>query len=375
MRARVFTGPWLALLSLAAGAGVLGGDAGPELPPDRLAILITQLGDESFARREEASRQLIARGERVLPALRQAAATSGDLEVRRRAEAVGRKILLAARKCRTLGIDLVLIDPGEFEMGSPRNEPGRRPDEDQHKVRITRPFLLGACEVTQEEYEKVMKTNPSWFAPKGGGKDRLPEQDTDRYPVEQVSWFDAVEFCNRLSQQDGYEPFYKLAEVKRADGSIRSAEVTIIGGNGYRLPTEAEWEYACRAGTTTPYHYGGEGNGNKSNVKGMSYSTYGGVVTGPDLKRTARVGSYPTNGGGLFDMHGNVAEWCQDWYDKDYYAISPAQDPPGPAKGQQRAVRGGSWLLPEASSRSAARIGQTPDERKEFVGFRIARTP
>jgi formylglycine-generating enzyme required for sulfatase activity len=162
-------------------------------------------------------------------------------------------------RSRSIGLEMVLIEAGEFQMGSPANETDRQNDETQHRVRITRPFYLGKYEVTQSEYQRVMGVNPSTFAPSGFLKDHVAGRDTSRFPVENVSWYDAVEFCNKLSQQDGFPPYYTLSGVQRESNSIKSATVAIAGGNGYRLPTEAEWEYACRAGTTTPFHFGSTG--------------------------------------------------------------------------------------------------------------------
>jgi formylglycine-generating enzyme required for sulfatase activity len=282
----------------------------------------------------------------------------------------------AARNSKSLGLETVVIQEGEFQMGSPATEANRRTDETRHKVRLSRPFLLGVYEVTQEEYEKVMQANPSWFCSKGEGRGKIPEQDTSRYPVENVTWYDALEFCNRLSKRDDFEPYYKLADVKRDGDTITSASVTRIGGNGYRLPTEAEWEYACRAGTTKAFYFGDASTGREANVKGVLVGGgYGGTTKWPDLGRTSKVGSYAANPWGLYDMHGNVAEWCWDWYDKDYYTNSPQDDPRGPDSGRHRVVRGGSWLVSEGSCRSASRFWHTAEERKEYAGFRVARSP
>lgn len=348
---------------------------GSEAEESPLAPIIARLGDEDYSIREAASRELLHFGEPALPALRAAAATNTDLETRLRARQLVSAILLSIRKSKSTGLVMAVVEGGTATIGSPEGEGGRRDDEAPHRVRITSTFLLGQYEVTQDEYEKVMGTNPSWFSAKGPGQEKIPGQAFGRLPVERVTWFDAVAFCNRLSELDGLKPYYLLEEVRREGESIKAARVTIAGGGGYRLPTEAEWEFACRAGTETPFHFGGGSNGEKANVKGQTYTGYGGRTVGPDLQRTSAVGSYEPNALGLYDMHGNVAEWCGDWYAKDYYAASPGDDPLGPAEGQQRVLRGGSWMLLENSSRSASRGFQTPDEAKEFAGFRVARTP
>jgi formylglycine-generating enzyme required for sulfatase activity len=376
MRCLTLMGVAIACLLPGSWPGFLEGQPDKEITPEKIASLVKDLGDDEFNKRQAATDALATIGEPSLAALKKAFATTEDLEVRRRSQYLIRKIMLDCRKSKTLGLKLEVVDAGEFDMGSNRAEVNRRPDETDHKVRITQPFLMGIYEVTQDEYEKLMKVNPSWFSKTGGGKGKVPGQEVGKFPVDNVSWFDAVEFCNRLSKEDGYEPFYKLADVKSEKDSIKAATVTVLGGNGYRLPTEAEWEFACRAGAKTPYHYGGENNGHKSNVKGQTYSGgYGGTIVGPNLERTARVGTYPANALGLFDMHGNVGEWCTDWYDKDYYANSPEKDPKGPDKGTQRVIRGGSWLLNESSARSASRFMLAPEEAKDYTGFRVARTP
>jgi len=209
----------------------------------------------------------------------------------------------------SIGMKLVRVPAGKFLMGAPRDEKDRKADEGpQHEVEITSPFYIGVYEVTQEEYEKVMGTNPSVFASK------------DPAAVENVSWDEAVEFCRRLSE---------LPEEKAA-------------GRVYRLPTEAEWEYACRAGTTSPYWSGDE----------------------------PKTGENPF---GLFDTHGNVREWCSDWYDPDYYSNSPATDPQGPKEGVFRVVRGGSRAEKDSECRSAARLGLAPEIRLGN-GFRVVLT-
>jgi sulfatase modifying factor 1 len=357
--------------------GLWGHDAEEIAEKRRIAALIEKLGHDSYAHREEANEQLHAAGQRALPALREAAARHPEIEIQQRAERTARTIMLSFSQSPTTELELVLVDPGVMQMGSPAGEAGRAADETQHRVRITRPFLIGKFEVTQEQFRQVMKFNPSWFHDEGGGKDKVARQDTGRFPVESVTWFDAIAFCNQLSENDGDAPYYELVVVERKGDSITSAMVAAKGGSGYRLPTEAEWEHACRGGSATPYHFGaGGGNGNQSNVKGVTTSGgYGGTIVGPNLERTTTVGSYRPNRFGLFDMHGNAAEWCADWYGKDYYATSPEDDPPGPRTGDHRLLRGGSWLVGETSSRSASRLMLAPGEKRYFAGFRVVRSP
>jgi formylglycine-generating enzyme required for sulfatase activity len=241
-----------------------------------------------------------------------------------------------------LGMRLALIPPGEFQMGSPADEAERKSDETQHRVRITRPFWLGVYEVTQEEWNLVMGSQPSYFSSSGGGKDKVSGLDTSRFPVESVSWDDATEFCRRLSTREGQE---------------------------YRLPTEAEWEYACRAGTTTAYHFGGVLNGDKANVDG-NYP-YGTTTKGKYLERTTRVGEYGANAFGLYDMHGNVLEWCRDWYDNKFYASAAIADPENMKEAEYRVLRGGSWGSYARVSRSADRVRYTPAYRNFDCGLRV----
>ncbi len=241
-----------------------------------------------------------------------------------------------------LGMKLSLIPAGEFIMGSPDDEKGRAANEVQHRVQIRKPFYLGVYAVTQAEYRQVMDRNPNWFAAGGGGGEKVVGMDTSQFPVEQVTWDDAVEFCSRLSQREG---------------------------KTYRLPTEAEWEYACRAGTTTPFSFGSSCNGQEANCDG-DYP-YGTNETGPNLGRTTPVGSYRPNAWGLYDMHGNVRQWCSDWYGSGYYKDSAAADPQGLAIGVERVLRGGSWYYTPAYSRCSYRDELNPTYRGNDVGFRV----
>jgi formylglycine-generating enzyme required for sulfatase activity len=249
----------------------------------------------------------------------------------------------------SIGMKLVLIPAGKFVMGSPVNEVEREAGEEQHEVAITRPFYLGVHVVTQGQYEKVMGKNPSFFHPRNGG--------SLDHPVEQVRWGEARDFCSRLSA---------LAEEKKA-------------GRTYRLPSEAEWEYACRAGTTTPFNAGEALSSKEANFNGNF--PYGGAEKGPFLLRTAKVGSYPPNPWGLYDVHGNVLQWCNDWYDPDYYKKSPKENPKGPAKGVIPTgfdsnffvvVRGGSWLDEGRACRSARRFRLQQSDPYRWTGFRVA---
>ena len=223
----------------------------------------------------------------------------------------------------SVGMLLVPIPAGTFTMGEANGDDNETP----HKVTLTQPFHLGQYEVTQEQYEKVMGTNPSNF--KGG-----------QNPVEQVDWNDAVEFCRKLSA---------LPAEKKA-------------GYVYRLPTEAEWEYACRAGTTTRYSFG------DSDSQLGDYAWYD--KNSEDT--THPVGGKKPNGWGLYDMHGNVWEWCQDWYGS--YPRGSATDPTGAASGSIRVSRGGGWNLISDYCRSAYRYWRTPDFRGIYLGFRVLRS-
>jgi formylglycine-generating enzyme required for sulfatase activity len=269
---------------------------------------------------------------------------------------------LPAAFTNDIGMKLVRIPAGKFTMGSPKDEKGRDPvdkgSEEQHEVEITKAFYLGVCEVTQKQFKTVMGYNPSYFStngkgkagenyvtwPPAGGKDKVKDlASTDDLPVENVSREEARTFLKKLSER------------KEEKGNRRK----------YRLPTEAEWEYACRAGTSTPFNSGTSLATSEANV---------GAIGGEKgaLGRTCKVGSYKPNAFGLFDMHGNVWEWCEDWYDKDYYAKSPPKDPPGPGEGLYQVLRGGGWDSPGWSCRSAVRFRITPGGRYISMGFRAA---
>ena len=351
-------------------------EGNPGLDPDLVlaAKLVRQLGHDDFDRREEAELGLVKLGEISLSFLH-AAASDRDLEVARRAVELSHTILLTLRNSPVLKLRMEVIEPAKYWIGSPANETSCRPDETRHEVHLKRAALLGKYEVTQGEYNKVMKLSPSWFSRTGNGKDRVLGMELERFPVEQVTWFDAIDFCNRLSEMEGFRPHYKFADEQRERGSIHTATVAVTGGNGYRLPTEAEWEVGCRAGTASAYHFGRENTGREANLKPGPPIGYGGSPSWTPLNRTTTVGSYKPNDFNLCDMHGNVAEWVADWYDKDYFANSPLDDPPGPKTGTHRVVRGGSWMVPEGNSRASSRLPVSPNEVKETIGFRVARTP
>jgi formylglycine-generating enzyme required for sulfatase activity len=249
----------------------------------------------------------------------------------------------------SVGMRLRLIPAGRFLMGSPQTEAGRREDEGpRHEVTLTRPFYLGVYPVTQEEYRHLTGKNPSFCSPEGVGKKWVRGLDTARFPVEQVTWTEAVAFCAKLSA---------LPEEKAA-------------GRVYRLPTEAEWEYACRAGTDTPFWWGDSASSLQDNFDGRE--PYGGAARGPFLQRTCRVGSYLANPWGLHDLHGNVFQWCADWYDPRYYALGMDRDPKGPQNGTVRVLRGGAWSFGGKICRAAGREAAGPDDVYDQFGFRVA---
>jgi formylglycine-generating enzyme required for sulfatase activity len=244
----------------------------------------------------------------------------------------------------------VLIPAGTFFMGdtSKYSIPDQRPF---HRVRISQSFLLGIVEVSQAMYDSVMGTNPSTF-PRG-----------DAYPVENVSWYDAVAFCNALSVREGLTPCYS--------GSFNQTQCDFTA-NGYRLPTEAEWEYACRAGTTTDLYTGDIVHDERSPLD--EHMDIAGWYIGNWTDGTHPVASKEPNAFGLYDIHGNVYEWCWDWFDEGYYSQSPESDPVGPATGSLRTCRGGSWSTIARYCRSAARGRSYASQRNLEIGFRLART-
>ena len=225
---------------------------------------------------------------------------------------------------------LVLIPAGKFLMGSPDDEIDRFKDEGpQHEVTISKPFYMGVYEVTQEQYEQVVGENPSDF--KGA-----------QNPVENLFWEHAVEFCGKLS--------------------ARTCKIVTV-------PTEAEWEYACRAGTTTPFNTGETISTDQANYDGRY--VYGAGGKGQYRQETLPVGSFKPNRWGLYDMHGNVWEWCSDLYGRHYYASSEDTDPQGPATGSHRMLRGGAHFRGPRYCRSANRDRHLGGFRYDIGGFRV----
>jgi formylglycine-generating enzyme required for sulfatase activity len=234
---------------------------------------------------------------------------------------------------------LVHIPEGIVSLGSPLSEVARDRDEVQHWVRLIS-FYMGKYEVNQQEYIAVMGTNPSYFR-------------GDRFPVERVTWFDTVRYCNTRSIKEGLTPVY----------TIDNEQVTWDQkANGYRLPTEEEWEYACRAGTTTAFNVGNTINPNQSNYDGTY--TYPGSSRGVYRHETTAIGSFPPNPWGLYDMHGNVYEWCWDGYS----AYGSADWVPN-----RRIVRGGGWYSAPQYLRSANRVRMVPYTKTSYLGFRVVR--
>ena len=217
-------------------------------------------------------------------------------------------------------LEMVLIPAGKFMMGSTTKEKNRSANENQHEVILTKPFYMGKYEVTQEEWETVMGDNPS--ATKGRW-----------LPVTMVSWEDCQEFIKKLNKKNT---------------------------GAYRLPTEAEWEYACRAGTTTVYSFG-----DKITPQDANYES-------SKIAKPVEVGSYKPNAFGLYDMHGNVWEWCEDW--KKEYQIKSVKDPKGPSFGENRVLRGGSFISPDLRASSSDRDCDSASHQDPFYGFRLART-
>ena len=243
---------------------------------------------------------------------------------------------LAGESRTFAGIEMVWVPPGTFSMGSPSSEEDRDSDETQHRVTLTKGFWMGKYEVTQAQWRAVMGSNPSKFS-------------GSNLPVEQVSWNDCQDFIRKLNAK---------------------------GQGTFRLPTEAEWEYACRAGTTTPYFWGtkwspdkcmAENDVGSNEDSGVEYYRSRGLP----VDSTAPVGSFAANRWGLHDMHGNVYEWCEDWYGD--YPSGSVTNPTGPSTGSRRVFRGGGWYSFPRRCRSANRFSDDPDLRYGSLGFRLAR--
>lgn len=244
------------------------------------------------------------------------------------------------------GIKMIYIDPkskpdrGTFMMGSPEGEFGRDDDEKQYRVTLTDAYWLGEYPVTQEEWEQIMGNNPSHFT-----------SSDKRAPVEQVSWLDAKEFIKKLNERE------------RSAGRLPE-------GYEYSLPTEAQWEYACRAGTETPFAFGASLSSRQANFNGLR--PYAGTSVGAFLDKTSAVKSYNPNKWGLYDMHGNVSEWCENWYNKDILKSALGSAPIEPHLGSHRVHRGGGWSCGAKFCRSASRRKGIPSNRSSMIGFRLS---
>ncbi len=234
-----------------------------------------------------------------------------------------------------IGIKMVYIPAGSFRMGDIQGA-GNKDELPVHNVQLDA-FEMSAYEITQGQYKKLKKLTFSAF-------------DEIDHPIDHVSWYDAAKFCNLLSIKNGLDKCYDEYTWE-----------CNYNNNGFRLPTEAEWEYACRAGTKTIFHSGNE------------YSDFEKV--GINRSKTKQVGWKEPNAFGLYDMHGNVWEWCNDWYDKDYYLSSPKKNPIGPSSGSLRVIRGGGWDNNAWECRSATRSKFYPFRKSYSLGFRIVRKP
>jgi formylglycine-generating enzyme required for sulfatase activity len=256
-----------------------------------------------------------------------------------------------------VSVDLAFIKGGTFTMGSPESEAWREKDETQHSVTLN-DFYIAKYQVTQKEYQALTGSNPSNF--KG-----------DTLPVENLSWYETVQYCNARSLMEGLAPAY----------AIEGRNITWNrDANGYRLPTEAEWEYACRAGTTTPFNTENSITTAQANYYGhypymieTYYFSQSRLETRPAEYRqqTLPVGSFAPNKWGLFDMHGNAWDWCWDWYGN--YGDSAQTDPGGAASGTSRITRGGGWNDFAKHLRSAYRASMPPENGSYNIGFRLAR--
>jgi formylglycine-generating enzyme required for sulfatase activity len=242
-------------------------------------------------------------------------------------------IAYAVDYTNSLGISFKYITAGTFMMGSPESEPERHEDEKQHQVTLTKPYYIATTEVTQAQWQAVMGHNPSYFSSCGSD-----------CPVDDVSWNDVQKFIKKIN---------------------------LRGEGHYRLPTEAEWEYAARAGTTTVFSFAN--NITTAQVNYHGNYPYDDAAEGEYRDTAVAVGSLPANNWGLYEMHGNVWEWVQDWYDS--YPSTAVTDPTGPKTGNRRCKRSGSWNDVGGFGRSADRSWHLPDKSSSLMGFRLVMEP
>lgn len=237
-----------------------------------------------------------------------------------------------------LGMRMIWVEGGTFMMGSPEGEEGRDEDEGVVEVKITKGYWLGSKEVTQEQWAEVMGSNPSEF------------RDQEGLPVDSVNYFMCIAFCDALTKRE------------RAAGRLPK-------GYRYVIPTEAQWEYASRERGKNAgiFCYGDKLSSHDANIHGLS--PYGTEKKGPLMMKTRQAGSYKPNALGFYDMHGNVYEWCRDWYGP--YPKKPVEDPSGPSTGNRRVIRGGSWMSKAVWCRTANRLSLIPGYRINTIGLRL----
>ena len=278
----------------------------------------------------------------------------------------------------------VHIKKGTFIMGSPPDEAERYDGEVQHRVTVSS-FYMSKYLVTQKEYEELMGKIPrsqALFNISSLSKIEVEMGKSpgsfkgDNLPVECVTWYDAIEYCNKRSIKEGLAPAYTIYKELRdpynmsPDDAVKWTVLWNKKANGYRLPTEAEWEYACRVGTTTPFNTGNNITTDQANYNG-NYP-YNNNAKGIYRQETTPVGSFAPNAWGLYDMHGNVNEWVYDWYGD--YSKKSQTNPVGVFPRFGRMIRGGSWRTYGLGLRSACRLFLSPADRNNSVGFRLVRS-